>query len=92
MHKRHKTRREKRLEEKRLRHALGVNGGQLVDFEEEGENWRVVWRVLGGSSLVSIVARHDLTIVSAGICLSGHDRDFDLQSLVGVVKNSWDYD
>ncbi|HEV7905465.1 MAG TPA: hypothetical protein VGO96_16610 [Pyrinomonadaceae bacterium] len=89
--KRRKSARRKRLEEKRLRHALGVNGGQLVDYEDEGENWRVVWRVPGGASLVSIVAKRDLTIVNAGICLSGYDRDFDLLSLVGVVKNSWDY-
>jgi hypothetical protein len=92
MHKLRKTKRVKRQEERRLREALALSGGQLVDFDEEGENWRVVWRALGRESLVSIIAQRDLTVVSAGICLSGNDRDFDLQSLVGVVKNSWEYD
>ena len=36
------------------------------------------------------IAKSELTVVSAGICLSGRDRDFDLQSLVGVVERQWE--
>ena len=82
--------REQRAVERRLRAALALNGGELVGYEEEGENWRVVWQTRSGQSHVSTVARGDLTVVSAGICLSGYDSDFDLQSLVSVVEGAWD--
>jgi hypothetical protein len=89
---RREAERAKQREEKRLRDALGLNGGALVNYEDDDENWRVVWRTRGGEEHVSTVAKRDLTVVSAGICLSGYDRDFDLQSLVGVVEKGWDYD
>ncbi|HLL72198.1 MAG TPA: hypothetical protein VK363_12225 [Pyrinomonadaceae bacterium] len=84
--------RAKQREEARLRNALALNGGRLVDFDDEGENWGVRWQTRQGENFVSTVAKRDLTVVSAGICLSGYDSDFDLQSLVGVVENHWDYD
>jgi hypothetical protein len=89
---RRKAERAKQLEEKRLRDALALNGGELVGYEDDEENWRVVWQTRHGEEHISTVAKRDLTVVSAGICLSGYDRDFDLQSLVGVVEKSWDYD
>jgi hypothetical protein len=93
MRRRRRAEHAKQLEEKRLRDALALSGGQLVGYEEdEDENWRVVWQLRDGESHVSTVAKRDLTIVCAGICLSGYDSDFDLQSLVGVVEKSWEYD
>jgi hypothetical protein len=83
--------RARRADEKRLRAALALNGGELVNYEDEDENWRITWRTPGGDDLVSTIGKRDLTVISAGICLSGQDADFDLQSLVGVVESEWNY-
>ena len=70
----------------RLQDALSVGGGQLADFHDRGDFWLVEWQTRDGQHHTSAIAKHDLTVISAGICLSGQDRDFDLQSLVGVVE------
>ena len=92
MRRRREAARTRQPADQRLSAALGLNGGKLVDYEDEGENWRVAWQTSHGDAHISTVAKRDLTIVSAGICLSGYDADFDLQSLVGVVERAWEYD
>ncbi|NER35294.1 MAG: hypothetical protein F6J93_15030 [Oscillatoria sp. SIO1A7] len=74
-------------EEKRLREALRMGGGELNSFQDRGEDyWLVEWTTSTGEHHSSAISKNDLTVASAGICLSGRDRDFDLQSLVGVVE------
>lgn len=76
------------MDEKRLRKALRQGGGELVDFQDKaGDYWLVEWTTANGERHSSAIAKSDLTVISAGICLSGFDRHFDLQSLVGVVED-----
>ena len=43
-----------------------------------------------GQRHTSAIGKGDLTVISSGICLSGRARDFDLQSLVGVMDGQWE--
>ncbi len=74
-------------DERRLRQALNLGGGELHQFQDRGEYWTVDWTTADGVRHTSAIAKDDLTVVSSGICLSGRDRDFDLQSLVGVMEH-----
>ncbi len=74
-------------DEKRLQRALKMGGGELRDFRDRQDYWLVEWTSGSGEHHTSAIAKNDLTVMSAGICLSGLDKDFDLQSLVGVVEN-----
>ena len=73
-------------DEERIKNALRMAGGSLQQFHERGDYWIVEWTTSDGELHTSAIARRDLTVISAGICLSGRDRDFDLQSLVGVIE------
>ena len=74
-------------DEVRLRDALRTGGGELLGFVDHHRHWAVEWRDSQGAVRYSAIAK-DLSVVSAGICLSGLDDHFDLQSLVGVVEYS----
>ena len=79
----------KRQEERdrgHLREALNMAGGELGEFRDRGDYWQVEWTTGDGARHTSAIAKSDLTVMSSGICLSGRDNDFDLQSLVGVVE------
>ena len=76
-------------DEKRLSAALKQGGGALEGFTDRGDFWTVQWTTSDGVSHSSAIAKSDLTVIGAGICLDGYDRDFDLQSLVGVVEQQY---
>ncbi|GGA43139.1 hypothetical protein [Okeania sp. KiyG1] len=76
-------------DEKQLREALEMGGGELQNFRDRSTYWQVEWVTRDGERHTSAIDKNDLTVVSAGICLSGGDRHFDLQSLVGVVEQRY---
>ncbi|MDX2271662.1 MAG: hypothetical protein NW237_06895 [Cyanobacteriota bacterium] len=72
--------------EDRLAAALRMGGGQLQHYRDQGDYWQVSWLTADGEPHMSAIDPQDLTVISAGICLSGRDQDFDLTSLVGVME------
>ncbi|MEC4985099.1 MAG: hypothetical protein SAJ37_04500 [Oscillatoria sp. PMC 1068.18] len=84
-------RREAQNEENKIREALRQGGGELDIYRSRGDYWQVEWLTANGERHVSAIAKNDLTVISSGICLSGRDRDFDLQSLVGVIEKRYDW-
>ena len=69
----------------RLRDNLSHAGAELIDYLERSDSFRVSYLV-DGQEFTSSVDKKDLTVQSAGICLDGTDRKFDLASLVGVLR------
>lgn len=69
----------------RIESALEHGGAEFVDFHEDADIYRVRYRI-DNQQHVSAVSKSDLTVQVAGICLDGLDRQFDLTSLVGVLR------
>lgn len=68
-----------------LADALAHAGAALSAYIEREDAYTVSFSV-DGQTHRSTVRKGDLTVLAAGICLSGQDRRFDLQSLVGVIR------
>ena len=72
----------------KIKHSLRHAGAQFHSYWRSNPKDREVnvKIVVDGFEHVARVHTHDLTVVNAGICLSGYDQNFDLTSLVGVLR------
>lgn len=71
----------------RIAASLSHAGARLVEYLERGDSYRVTYLV-DGRRYTSSVSKQGLGVQVAGICLSGEDAQFDLASLVGVLREA----
>lgn len=71
--------------EARLSRALDHAGAKLESYIEREDAYTVTYHV-DDETHRSTIRKDDLTVMVSGVCLSGLDQDFDLQSLVGVLR------
>ena len=69
----------------RLREAVAHADGKFHSFIERKDAYAVTFTV-DGRPHTTTVRKGDLSVMLAGICLSGEDEKFDLTSLVGVIR------
>lgn len=77
---------EKKRTEDKIKNSLGIAKAELKSYVELGDNFKITW-TSDDEEYSSLIRKKDLTVVSAGICLSGRDSDFDLTSIVNVIKD-----
>jgi hypothetical protein len=67
-------------------------GGKFVRFAEKNDHYSVTYKVDGEeyTSIISKDPRH--MVITAGICLRGNDKVFNLKSLITVVREAQDKD
>lgn len=74
-------------EQARLSEALAYAGARLLGYTDREEVYTVAYQV-DGRRCVSTIRKGDLSVGTAGICLSGRDSDFDLTSLTSVQREA----
>jgi hypothetical protein len=83
---------QERSKEFRLKKAVEHAGGIFKSFIEKGDHFSITYEV-DGSKYTSTVSKNDGNqVLTAGICLSGGDRNFDLTSLVSVIREGQNRD
>lgn len=81
---------QKKTAEKGIGGAVSHAGGELVSYRERKDSYSITYKVDGEKFTSFISKDHSYNVISAGICLNGHDEAFDLKSLVSVIKEGQD--
>ena len=76
-------------EEEKIKDALRRTGANYKSYVDRNNAYTVEFSI-DGKNHKSTVSKDNLTVLSAGICLNGHDSNFDLQSLVSVIREGYD--
>ncbi len=72
----------------RIRIIVEQAGGVFISATRQANNqYLVSWRVKGSRQQVRSVIRDNLRIENAGYCLSGHDAEHDLNSIIPLAKS-----
>lgn len=72
---------------RRIERALTMGGAALMSFAETDSGILVNWRKMGRD--ISTMVNRELSVISAGYCLSGEDRYQDLASLASLTGRQW---
>jgi hypothetical protein len=74
------------LTEQEMRWQLSLLGAQLVSVHQEGDTYLIRWR--DGHREHTTVLDASLSVLSAGVCLAGREQEFDLASIVSVMREA----
>jgi len=74
--------------ERVVKEALRIVNAQFIELTDMGRG-RYEVRYVYQSKPDSVIINEDLVCLSAGICLSGKDTDFDLSSVILVKARRW---
>lgn len=74
------------LKHRNIKQDVEFAGGQFVKYEERQDHYSVTYEIDGEeyTSYISKDPTHQ--VLTAGICLEGGDKDFDLTSLITVIR------
>jgi len=76
----------KRMKKAGLETAINHAGGKLVSYHERSDSFSVTYTVDGQRHTSYVTKDPSHSVITAGICLNGRDRDFDLASLIDVMR------
>jgi hypothetical protein len=69
-----------------LRNDVLHAGGDFISFIEKKDHYSVTYFVDGHKYTSNVSKDERRSVITAGICLSGEDRTFDLKSLITVMR------
>lgn len=66
--------------------AISFMGGKLIDIVRQDDETSLITYSVQGSVFTSLVSTKTMQVISAGICLDDEDSNFDLTTLIPVIR------